>query len=69
MNAKVSFGQLLYSLSSGVRLMRAVVTLPVTVWVHIGAIGAHARLCRPLMIAGLAKPMVTWKPAGPNSWK
>src|SRR6266567_7214777 len=48
--------------------MRTVVTLPVTVLLQVVG-GAHTPGKRELMIAGLAKPMATWYPAGPYSWK
>src|SRR5467141_4452400 len=54
--------------------MRLVVIMPVTVlWqfvpVRFGSVALQMPALRPLMIAGLAKPMDTWYPAGPNSWK
>src|ERR1700730_16527546 len=54
--------------------MRSVVTMPFTVlWqlvpVMLGSVPPQTPFKRPLMIAGLAKPMDTWYPAGPNSWK
>src|SRR5947199_9060454 len=50
--------------------MRAPVTWPVTVWLHGGAPGP-VQSTEPwsLINFGLAKPMETWYPAGPNSWK
>src|SRR5439155_14810171 len=54
--------------------IRSVVTLPVTVLlqfvpVMIGSVPPQTPALRALMMAGLAKPMDTWYPAGPNSWK
>src|SRR6516164_6400056 len=54
--------------------MRSVVTTPLTVWVQLvperlGSVPLQTPALRALMIFGLAKPMVTWYPAGPNSWK
>src|ERR1700758_4915434 len=54
--------------------MRSVVTVPVTllvqfVPVRFGSVALQMNDLRALMIAGLAKPMDTWYPAGPNSWK
>ena len=54
--------------------MRSVVTVPVTVLVQFvpvrtGSLPAQTPAKRLLMIFGLAKPMDTWYPAGPNSWK
>src|SRR5437899_5445020 len=50
--------------------MRAPVTWSVTVWLHGGAPGP-VQSTEPwsLINFGLAKPMETWYPAGPNSWK
>src|ERR1700675_887713 len=49
--------------------MRAVVTCPFTSCLQSAPAAAHIAVPRPLMILGFAKPMVTWYPAGPNSWK
>ena len=54
--------------------MRSVVTRPVTVLVQpvpvtFGSVPLQTAALRPLMMAGLANPMDTWYPAGPNSWK
>src|SRR5207302_3067525 len=54
--------------------MRSVVTLPVIVLVQFvpvrkGSVPAQTPALRALMIFGLAKPMDTWYPAGPYSWK
>ena len=54
--------------------MRSVVTKPVTVFVQFvpvtfGSVPAQTPAKRSLMNLGLAKPMATWYPAGPNSWK
>src|ERR1700741_712823 len=54
--------------------MRSVVTVPVTVLaqlpaLRLGSVPVQTPFNRPLMILGLAKPMDTWYPAGPNSWK
>src|SRR2546421_1673098 len=54
--------------------MRSVVTLPVTILVQCvpvtnGWVPAQTPALRALMILGLAKPMDTWYPAGPYSWK
>src|SRR5215472_13019400 len=56
--------------------MRVVVTVPVIVLVQcmvpegkFGSVPAQTPAKRELMIAGLAKPMDTWYPAGPYSWK
>src|SRR6266446_3808481 len=54
--------------------MRSVVTLPVTILVQcvpvtVGSMPAQTPALRALMIFGLAKPMDTWYPAGPYSWK
>src|SRR5215469_6250977 len=56
--------------------MRVVVTVPVIVLLQcmvpegkFGSVPAQTPAKRELMIAGLAKPMDTWYPAGPNSWK
>src|SRR6266566_242314 len=54
--------------------MRSVVTLPVTIFVQfvpvtVGSMPAQTPALRALMIFGLAKPMDTWYPAGPYSWK
>src|SRR5260370_27254151 len=51
--------------------MRTVVTLPV---IELALLQGDMQPAftpgfRDLMIAGLAKPIITWKPAGPNSWK
>src|SRR5207253_9306121 len=60
--------------SSGVRLMRSVVTIAVTELVQlppvmVGSVPLQTYFLRALMIAGLAKPTDTWYPAGPYSWK
>jgi len=47
--------------SSGVRLMCARVTLPLMVWVQSAVALAHTLDLRPLIIAGFAKPIATWK--------
>src|ERR1700686_94132 len=68
--AKLAFEPLLYSRSSGVRLIRSVVTVPVMEFVqlvpmtNVSPPGAQTPALRPLMIAGLAKPIDTWYPAG-----
>src|SRR6516162_2910197 len=54
--------------------MRSVVTVPVTLLVQLvpemlGSVPLQTYCLRALMIAGLAKPIDTWYPAGPNSWK
>src|SRR5215469_1593868 len=56
--------------------MRVVVTVPVIVLLQcmvpegkFGSVPAQTPAKRELMIAGLAKPMDTWYPAGPYSWK
>src|SRR6266850_4647430 len=54
--------------------MRSVVTMPVKVLVQlvpvtVGSVPPQTAALRPLMIAGLAKPIDTWYPAGPYSWK
>src|ERR1700740_1950506 len=54
--------------------MRSVVTTPVTVLlqlvpVTLGSLPLQTPARRSFMILGLAKPMETWYPAGPNSWK
>src|ERR1700674_3478977 len=54
--------------------MRSVVTVPVMELlqfgpVMLGSVPLQTPALRSLMIFGLAKPMVTWYPAGPNSWK
>src|SRR2546421_7299816 len=54
--------------------MRLVETWPVTVLVQfvpviVGSVPPQTPALRALMILGLAKPMDTWYPAGPNSWK
>src|SRR2546421_5183668 len=53
--------------------MRTVVTLPLIelVLLHPGVLAQPALTpgLRALMMAGFAKPILTWKPAGPNSWK
>src|SRR6266403_6122384 len=74
--AKLLLSPLPYSRSSGVRLMRSVVTSPVTVFVQLRALTltfgswpAQTAARRELMMAGLAKPIDTWYPAGPYSWK
>src|ERR1700730_4053098 len=44
--------------------------VPVTVFLQDPAGKAsHSGFRRALMMAGFAKPMETWNPAGPNSWK
>src|SRR6266850_957430 len=47
--------------------MRMVVTVPVTELSQV--VEAQMSGLRSLMIFGLAKPMDTWYPAGPYSWK
>src|SRR5882672_9261204 len=54
--------------------MRLVETWPVRVLmqfepVTVGSVWRQTPAKRSLMIFGLAKPMDTWYPAGPNSWK
>src|SRR5882762_2390630 len=54
--------------------MRLVVAMPVTVLVQfgpvmLGSVRLQTPAKRSLMIFGLAKPMETWYPAGPYSWK
>ncbi len=54
--------------------MRSVVTVPSSelvqlVPVIVGSAPVQTADLRLLMTVGLAKPMVTWYPAGPNSWK
>src|SRR5215472_7782352 len=54
--------------------MRSVVTRAVTLLVQLlplmfGSAPLHTKGLRALMICGLAKPMDTWYPAGPYSWK
>ena len=55
--------------------MRSVVTMPVTVFVHlvmpgmVGSVPLQTAALRELMIPGLANPTDTWNPAGPYSWK
>src|SRR5438105_7080127 len=54
--------------------MRSVVTVPVTEFVQLlpvtlGSVPLQTYFWRALMIAGLAKPIDTWYPAGPYSWK
>ena len=49
--------------------------MPVTVFVQlvmpgmVGSVPLQTAALRVLMIAGLAKPIDTWNPAGPYSWK
>src|SRR6267378_3377198 len=55
--------------------MREVVTVPVKEFVQLvmptmnGSLLWQTPSLRALMMAGLAKPMDTWNPAGPYSWK
>src|SRR5437879_2675793 len=54
--------------------MRSVVTIAVTELVQlppvmVGSVPLQTYFLRALMIAGLAKPIDTWYPAGPYSWK
>src|SRR5437016_10353193 len=54
--------------------MRSSVTVPVIILVQcvpvtVGSVPAQTPALRALMIFGLAKPMDTWYPAGPYSWK
>src|SRR5258706_11177589 len=58
--------------------MREVVTVPVTVLLQmygtfgcglLGSVPLQTYCLRALMIPGLAKPIATWYPAGPYSWK
>src|SRR6267154_6682181 len=58
--------------------MREVVTVAVTLLLQasavpgdglFGSVPLQIKALRALMIAGLAKPMDTWNPAGPYSWK
>src|SRR6202051_2785478 len=55
--------------------MRSVVAMPLTELVQLltpvtfSSRPAQIPASLLLMILGLAKPMVTWYPAGPNSWK
>src|SRR6266850_4146267 len=54
--------------------MRSSVTVPVTILVQcvpvtVGSLPLQTPALRALMIDGLAKPMDTWYPAGPYSWK
>src|SRR4029077_9665454 len=71
---KLRLSPLLYRRSSGVRLIRSVVTRPVTVLVQfvpvmLASVPLQTYCFRALIIAGLAKPIDTWNPAGPYSWK
>src|ERR1019366_9360150 len=54
--------------------MRSVVIMPFRILVQLlpvmlGSLPLQTPARRLLMIFGLAKPMDTWYPAGPNSWK
>src|SRR5215469_10096249 len=54
--------------------MRSVVTVPVILLVQflpemLGSVLSQTYCLRALIMAGLAKPIDTWYPAGPNSWK
>ena len=74
MKPKLLLSPLLNSRSSGVRLMRSVVTNAVMLLlqfdpVMFGSLPLQTNCLRALMMPGLAKPIDTWYPAGPNSWK
>ena len=50
--------------------MRLLVILPLMLCKAVPA-GSRATIAAPVAVtwAGLTKPMVVWKPGGPNSWK